>query len=71
MAGPAPAGRLGVDRIIPQMDSIDFRVATGADEGDLRQLLRDNPMPGEISVSLEQLLATRRLLEQHLSAAAA
>lgn len=36
------------------MDSIDFRVATGADEGDLRQLLRDNPMPGEISVSLER-----------------
>lgn len=34
--------------------SIDFRVATATDDPDLRQLLRDNPMEGEISVSLER-----------------
>jgi hypothetical protein len=34
--------------------SIDFRVATAADDPDLRRLLRENPMPGEISVSLER-----------------
>jgi hypothetical protein len=36
------------------MGSIDFRVATALDDSDLRQLLRNNPMPGEISVSLER-----------------
>ncbi len=34
--------------------SIDFRVATAADDPDLRRLLRENPMQGEISVSLER-----------------
>jgi hypothetical protein len=36
------------------MGSIDFRLATVTDDPDLRQLLRENPMPGEISVSLER-----------------
>jgi hypothetical protein len=31
--------------------SIDFAVATGADDADLRALLRQNPMAGEISVA--------------------
>jgi hypothetical protein len=34
--------------------SIDVSVATVTDDPDLRQLLRNNPMPGEISVSLER-----------------
>jgi hypothetical protein len=36
------------------MGSIDFSVATVSDDPDLRQLLRENPMQGEISVSLER-----------------
>ena len=36
------------------MGSIDFRLATVTDDRDLRQLLRENPMQGEISVSLER-----------------
>jgi hypothetical protein len=36
------------------MGGIDFRLATVTDDPDLRQLLRDNPMQGEISVSLER-----------------
>ncbi len=36
------------------MGSIDYRLATTDDDPDLRQLLRDNPMPGEVSVSLER-----------------
>ena len=36
------------------MGSIDFRLATVTDDPDLRQLLRENPMQGEISVSLER-----------------
>ena len=31
-----------------------FELASGEDDADLRQLLRENPMPGEISVSLER-----------------
>jgi hypothetical protein len=34
--------------------SIDVRVATSTDDPDLRRLLRENPMRGEISVSLER-----------------
>ena len=34
--------------------SIDVRVATSIDDPDLRRLLRENPMRGEISVSLER-----------------
>jgi hypothetical protein len=33
---------------------IDFRVATPQDDADLRHLLRDNPMPGAVSVTLER-----------------
>ena len=33
---------------------IDVRVATSTDDSDLRRLLRENPMGGEISVSLER-----------------
>ena len=36
------------------MGGIDFRLATITDDPDLRQLLRENPMQGEISVSLER-----------------
>ena len=36
------------------MGSIDFRLATVTDDPDLRRLLRENPMQGEISVSLER-----------------
>jgi hypothetical protein len=36
------------------MGNIDFRLATSSDDPDLRQLLRENPMQGEISVSLER-----------------
>ena len=36
------------------MRDIEFKVATSADDPDVRQLLRDNPMPGEISLSLER-----------------
>ena len=36
------------------MGSIDFSLATANDDPDLRQLLRENPMQGEISVSLER-----------------
>src|SRR5437870_3086946 len=34
--------------------SIDVRVATSTDDPDLRRLLRENPMRGQISVSLER-----------------
>jgi hypothetical protein len=36
------------------MGSIDYRLASADDDPDLRQLLRNNPMPGEVSVSLER-----------------
>jgi hypothetical protein len=36
------------------MTTVDFRVATAADDPALRQLLRENPMQGEIGVSLER-----------------
>lgn len=36
------------------MDRIEFRIATPADDPDLRGLLRTNPMPGEMSVSLRR-----------------
>jgi hypothetical protein len=36
------------------MGSIEFKVATAADDPDLRYLLRANPLPGEITVSLER-----------------
>jgi hypothetical protein len=36
------------------MGSIEFKIATAADDPDLRQLLRTNLMPGEIAVSLER-----------------
>jgi hypothetical protein len=36
------------------MGSIEFTVATAADDPDLRMLLRSNPMPGEISLTLER-----------------
>jgi hypothetical protein len=35
-------------------NTIDVRVATSTDDPDLRRLLRENPMQGEISVSLER-----------------
>ncbi len=34
--------------------TVDFRVAGPDDDADLRRLLRDNPMAGEIAVSLER-----------------
>src|ERR1041385_1087841 len=33
---------------------VRFSVATRADDADIRRLLRDNPMPGQISLSLER-----------------
>ncbi|MCM2279811.1 MAG: hypothetical protein NDJ89_17185 [Oligoflexia bacterium] len=33
---------------------IDFRVAEASDEADLRRLLRENPMPGSVCLSLER-----------------
>src|SRR6185503_2625474 len=33
---------------------VEFGVATKADDPDIRRLLRDNPMPGKVSLSLER-----------------
>ncbi len=33
---------------------VEFAVASGRDEAEIRRLLRDNPMPGRISLSLER-----------------
>jgi hypothetical protein len=36
------------------MGNIEFKIATAADDPDLRLMLRANPMPGEIAVSFER-----------------
>jgi hypothetical protein len=36
------------------MRSVEFTVATNADDPDLRRMLKTNPLPGEITVSLER-----------------
>lgn len=36
------------------MSSCDFSIATPADDTDIRRLLRDNPVPGEITISYER-----------------
>src|SRR5512145_1569572 len=36
------------------MRSVEFKVATNADDPDLRRMLKANPLPGEITVSLER-----------------
>jgi hypothetical protein len=38
----------------PVNDKLQFALATAADDADLRRLLRDHPMPGRISLSLER-----------------
>jgi hypothetical protein len=50
MAGPALASQLNVaDR-----DAIQVTVATETDDAGIRRLLRQNPMPGSISISMER-----------------
>jgi hypothetical protein len=51
MNPPAP---LGAKPDPGLMSRIEFRLATAADDPDLRQLLRENPLQGEICVSLER-----------------
>ena len=37
-----------------ELTSIQFELATPADDAEIRRLLRENPMPGRISISLER-----------------
>jgi hypothetical protein len=38
----------------PKTGGVNYRVAEDADDAEIRRLLRDNPMPGRISLSLER-----------------
>jgi len=35
-------------------DGVRFELATPADDAEVRRLLRENPMPGRVSISLER-----------------
>ena len=48
---------------MPGRDDVIFRLATSDDDAELRRLLRENPMGGEVSISLElQNLTNEQLL---------
>ena len=36
------------------MSAFDFSIATPADDSDIQEMLRDNPVPGEITISYER-----------------
>lgn len=50
MAGTALASELTVTRA----SRVHFALATEADDDEIRRLLRENPMPGQITISLER-----------------
>jgi len=48
------AGDSFVNRDRIRSGRVEFALATRADDSEIRRLLRENPMPGEISISLER-----------------